>query len=157
MSLWAGCQKSWVTTRHTTSGWLCEGRTGAALELQPCTFSAGVPPRETGQMQVSRGCPGWGAHAVGEARAESLVSSCRVQYCARPRRALEKQGMGGLGLRGPMVTSRGEEMVSGEVVLWDCSFSWCLSSQTVGRSTESCGNMEEEGCIREGGCIQVEA
>lgn len=77
-------------------------------------------------MQVSRGCQGWGARAVGEARAESLVSSCRVQYCARPRQALEKQGMVGLVLRGLMVTSRGEEMVSGEVVLWDCSLSWCL-------------------------------
>ena len=84
-------------------------------------------------MQVSRGCPGWGAHAVGEACAESLVSSCRVQYCARPRQALEKQGMVGPVLRGLTVTSSGEETVSGEVVLWDCSFSWCLSSADCGQ------------------------
>ena len=65
MSLWASCERSWVTTRHTTSGWLCEGRTGAALELQPCTFSAGVPSQGDPSDASEQGLSGLGCTCSG--------------------------------------------------------------------------------------------
>lgn len=61
-------------------------------------------PRETGQRGVEQGLSRAGVHVQwGDSDSESLVNTCYVKHCSRPRQAREEQGMVGLVPQGPMV------------------------------------------------------
>lgn len=88
-----------------------------------------------------------------EAHAESLVRTCCVQYCVCEAQAGPREAGDG----GPCAAGAdGHVQRSGNGVCEVVPSAGVYQAQTVGRSTESCGNTEE-GSIREGDCIQAEA